>query len=247
MSVKNKYVHYLTEYPLLTKCATSAVLAALNEAIASAVAGDYQSAQMTILGQKRLVRHVLSPKILLMVLYGSLVATPISHLLYQVLNRVFKGNLSAVMKLVQIGTSLLTISPALAAAYVAFLSLINGYKCQSQGAVAELKRMAQAVRIGLKKSFWAVYKTSAQTSVVLIAVAQKFIAPQLWTPFFSLVYFVIGTFQNTRFKLKQRETEREAEREAEKNAQKEVATENEEEHAKLPLEAADIETAETKQ
>lgn len=205
MSVKNKYVYYLTEYPLLTKCATAGMFAALNEAIASAVARDYQTTEISVLGKKHRVRHVLSPKILLMVLYGALISTPIAHALYLVLNRVFKGNLSGAMKLMQMATSLLTISPALSAAYVAFLSLINGYKCESQGVAGELRRMTQTVRFGLKKSFWAVYRTSAQTSVVLIAVAQKFIAPQLWIPFFSVVYFVIGTIQNSRFKLKQKE------------------------------------------
>lgn len=209
MSVKNQYAKYLSKYPLLTKCATTAVLAALNETIASAAAGDYQRTQVTLFGKKKQIRHILSPKIILMVIYGSLVATPISHLLYLVLNRVFRGKLSGAMKLVQIATSLLTISPTLAAAYVAFLSLINGYKSESKGPAAELRRMGHAVQKGFKKSFWAVYKTSAQTSVVLIAVAQKFIAPQYWTPFFSLVYFVIGTIQNTRFKLKQQEIDKE--------------------------------------
>ncbi|EEQ36766.1 putative peroxisomal membrane protein [Clavispora lusitaniae] len=207
MSLNKKYLYYLSEYPLLTKSATAGTFAALNEILASVIARDFRKTTIQICGEKREVRHVLSPKILSMVVYGSMIATPISHQLYKILNRVFRGKLSAPMKVLQVLASLCTISPILSAAYVSWLSLINGYRPESRNLRQELLRMAHVVRSGLKKGFWAIYKSSAQTSVVAITVAQNFLPPTLWVSFFTLVYFVVGTVQNTRFKLKQREQE----------------------------------------
>lgn len=204
MSLNAKYLSYLAQYPLLTKSVTSGVLAALNELIASALAGDFQKTTVDVFGCKKTIKHVLSPKLVLMVVYGSLLATPISHKLYGVLNKVFSGNLSPAMKLLQMLASLVTVSPTLSAVYVGWLSAINGYRPESTDVKKEVTRLALVVKFGLKKNFWAVYRTSATTSAIAVTLAQKFLPAELWVVFFSLVAFVVGTVQNTRFKLKQK-------------------------------------------
>lgn len=202
MSLNQQYLRYLAKYPLLTKLATTGVLAALNELIASAISGDVKKTEISILGAKVKVKHVLSARILQMVFYGACIATPISHNMYGVLNKFFKGKLSPKMKLVQLITSLCTVTPCLSAVYVAWLSFLNGYKSQGAGFGQELKRFFLVISTGLKRSFLPIYKTSLGTTVVAMTIAQNFLPPELWVVFFSCVYFVVGTIQNTRFKLR---------------------------------------------
>lgn len=213
MSLNQQYLLYLAKYPLLTKLATLGVLAALNEMIALGVSGDVKKTEFDFLGAKLKIRHVLSPRILQMVFYGACVATPISHNLYGVLNKFFKGKLSPRMKLVQLITSLCTVTPCLSAAYVAWLSFLNGYKSQGAG-FGEIKRLVKVVAMGLRKNFPGVYKTSLGTTLVAMTVAQNFLPPELWVVFFSVVYFVVGTIQNTRIKIR---TKKEKERAKEKD------------------------------
>lgn len=67
MSLNQQYLVYLAKYPLLTKLATTGVLAALNEMIASAISGDVKKTEVNLLGTKIKINHVLSPRILQMV------------------------------------------------------------------------------------------------------------------------------------------------------------------------------------
>lgn len=207
MSLKaanTKYLQYLVEYPLLTKSVTAGVLAGLNETISTGLSGEYR--ETTIAGRK--VKHVFSPKILTMIVYGALIVTPISHNMYAVLNQVFKGpNLSKKMKILQILTSLSTITPTLAAIFTAWVSIINVYRPPKDLAidpVTELKKIATIVKGGLKNGYKRVLKTSLVTSGILLVIAQSFIPPQLWVVFFNLVYFFMGTYQNTKLKLQTR-------------------------------------------
>lgn len=211
MSLNKQYLFYLSKYPLLTKLATSGVLAALNEMIASGISGDTRKTELNVLGSKVKVRHVLSPRILQMVFYGACIATPISHNLYGVLNKFFQGKLTPKMKLLQLLTSLCTVTPCLSAVYVAWLLFLNGYKSSGAG-FGEIKRLLNVLYVGVKRNFPTVYRTSLGTTIVAMTVAQNFLPPELWVVFFSLVYFVVGTIQNTRFKLK-------AKRDAQKKAE----------------------------
>lgn len=201
MSLNAKYLACLAQYPLLTKSVTAGVLAAINELVATAISGDYHETKVRIFEKSRTIRHVLSAKTLLMIVYGALVATPISHQLYKILNRVFPGKLSPVMKIVQIITLLCTVSPTLNAVFVAWLSVINEYRMSSTDVKKELAKLMLVIKEGLKKNFWLIYGSSAPTSLFSIAFAQTFLPPELWVVFFNVVFFVLGTIQNTKFKL----------------------------------------------
>lgn len=208
MSLNAKYLLLLAQYPLLTKSVTAGVLAAINELVATAVSGQYNKTTVTLFGKKYTFSHVLSTKTLLLVIYGALIATPISHVLYKVLNRVYSGKLSPLMKVAQLATSLLTISPTLSAVFVSWLSMINGYRKTSNSLGKELGKIRLVVREGMRKSFWGIYRSAATTSLLSLIFAQNFLPPELWVVFLTFVFFVLGTIQNTKFKLSQRKLEK---------------------------------------
>ncbi|CCE83893.1 Piso0_004490 [Millerozyma farinosa CBS 7064] len=198
--VNKQYLAYLSKYPLVTKSITAGVLAGLNETLASLVAGDIKKVQV---GRFQ-IRHVLSPKIVTMVVYGSLILTPVSHKLYGILNRVFGGpNISKKMKIAQIASSLCFITPTLSAIFATWISLLNGYtpSFSSTTASAELAKIKSVVVRALKTTYPPILRSSLVTSLCCMVVAQNFIEPELWVVFFNFVYFVLGTVQNTRVKL----------------------------------------------
>lgn len=195
--LNDEYLKYLSRYPLLTKSITAGILAALNESIASLVTKDIKTQKITVRNRTIQLKHVFSPKILTMILYGSLIVTPISHVMYGFINKIFKGpNLSKTKKIGQILTSLSTVTPALGAIYVSWLSIINNYETWSQ----DIKKIPLVVKQGLKQSYFTILKTSVMTSLVSLTIAQNFIDPELWVVFFNFVYFIIGTFQNIKVK-----------------------------------------------
>lgn len=208
MSLNSKYLAALAKYPLLTKSVTAAVLAALNELLASAIAGDIKTTKLQIRSRSFNIRHVISTKTAQMVVYGALIATPISHVLYKILYWLFRGKTTARSKALQTAVAITTISPLLSAIYVSWLLLINSNLLDSRDVKSRLLKVEAAIRRGLKSSFWAVYRTSAVTSVVAITAAQNFVPQDLWVSFFSLVYFIVGSVQNTRFKLRFRKEQR---------------------------------------
>lgn len=204
LSLNAQYLFYLTKYPLLTKSVTAGTLSGLNELIASVLAKDYK--HFTIGNYK--VKHVISPKILVMIIYGALILTPISHQLYFILNKIYRGpNLSPIMKVAQILTSLSVITPTLSAVFVSWLSLINNYDLPTKGfnIFYEIKKIGAIVKNGLSKSYLPLLKSSLMTSTCTLIIAQKFIQPELWVVFFNVVYFVLGTMQNTKVKKQQKE------------------------------------------
>lgn len=209
----------MKKYPLLTKSVTAGILAALNESIASLVTRDFKTNTVSFKTKQYSIKHVFSPKILTMIVYGSLIVTPITHNMYAGLNKLFGPNLSRAMKLLQIAASLSTVTPLVSAVYVSWLSIINNYN------VANVVRRAardkavswsdnwdeirSIVVDGLKKNYMAVVKTSAMTSIATLTIAQNFLRPEMWVVFFNFVYFIIGTVQNIRVKRNQKRADTE--------------------------------------
>lgn len=194
-----QYLGYLNKYPLLTKSLTSAVFCGLNETVATFLAGESQSSK--VLGVS--IPHAVLSKLFTMVFYGAFIITPLSHQMYGVLNRVFGNRLLPKMKIAQLITSLSTITPALVAVYTTWLSLINGYRPGAGNTLGqELGRAFEAVKIGMKRSYTQLLKLSVLTSLFTLSVAQNFIAPDLWVVWFTVVYFILGTFQNYKLKMR---------------------------------------------
>lgn len=197
LSLNAQYLAYLAKYPLLTKSVTAGTFAGLNELLSSTFTGDFKEA--LVLGYK--VKHVLSPKLIYMILYGSLVSTPISHHMYQAINKIFLGPMSSKKKIMQFLTSLSTVTPLLAALFTSFISIINNYKPAEPFVWKhELSKLAATVKAGLHRGYMPILKSSLVTSAAALVVAQKFIRPELWVVFFNFVFFILGTYQNTKLK-----------------------------------------------
>ncbi|KAI3402591.2 hypothetical protein KGF56_004683 [Candida oxycetoniae] len=197
-----QYLYYLLKYPLLTKSITSGILNGLNEIVSSVLTNEYQ--ETSIFGMK--VKHIFSSKLLKMIIYGSLISTPISHNMYSVINKNFKAPLTPKQKVLQLLTSLLTVTPTLSVCFVSWISLINNYApTKGTNICGELKRIVYTIKMGLKKGLPPVLRSSLVTSFLALIAAQKFVHPDLWVVFFSLIYFVLGTFQNTKLKRLQKQ------------------------------------------
>ncbi|GEQ70808.1 hypothetical protein JCM33374_g4487 [Metschnikowia sp. JCM 33374] len=204
MSINDKYLAALGKNPLLTKMVTSGVLSSLNEAIASVSSGQFQKTKVRIFGKEIVLSHPLSSKVPSMVVYGAILSTPAAHYYYGFSNKVFGGKQSPKKKLLQLVTTLCTLSPFLSAVFVSWLAIINSYQYSSKGVSDELRRLVSVVKTGLKNNFWLVYRTSAITSLIALTLAQNFVPPELWVVFTNFIYFIVGTIQNTKIKIKQR-------------------------------------------
>lgn len=79
----------------------------------------------------------------------------------------------------------------LLAVYLASLGVINGLNS------------VQAVVKFVKMQLLGIMKISWTTSPLALVVAQKFLAPETWVPFFSFISFVLGTYVNTQVKKQQ--------------------------------------------
>jgi hypothetical protein len=158
---------------------TSGTLSALQEIIASVIAGD-----RTRKGSYLTLRI---PK---MALYGSLVSAPLGHFLVAILQKAFAGRTSTKSKILQILVSNLIVSPIQNTVYLACMAVIAGATKFHQ------------VRATVKTGFLPVMKVAWCTSPIALIIAQKFLPPHAWVPFFNLVAFVIGTYINTTSKKK---------------------------------------------
>lgn len=201
--LNTQYLGYLAKYPLLTKAITAGCLAGLNETVASTITSEFQ--QTKILGVK--INHVFSQKLVKMIFYGACMSTPISHYMYHIINnKIFKGKLTSVGKILQLLTSLFTVTPTITLVFVSWISIINGYK-KSVGSLDvgnELAKITSIIKNGLKAGYKPMLKTALVTSFCSLVIAQNFIAPELWVVFFNVVYFFLGTYQNTKLKILQK-------------------------------------------
>jgi len=173
------YLRELQENPLRTKMLTSGTLSALQEVLASFIAGDKS-------------RHgsYLTPRVPKMAIYGSLISAPLGHILVTALQKAFAGRTSTRAKIMQILVSNLVVSPIQNTVYLACMAVIAG------------ARKVHQVRATVEAGFFPVMKVSWCTSPIALIIAQKFLPPHAWVPFFNMVAFVIGTYNNASTKKK---------------------------------------------
>ncbi|MCH0629954.1 Mpv17/PMP22 family protein [Kocuria palustris] len=193
-----QYLAYLAKYPLLTKSVTAGILGALNEIIASVVTGDVP--EITLFGDVK-VKNLLTKKTIGLAIYGFCLLTPISHYMYGIINEIFAGPPSTLKKVLQILTSLLTVTSSVCAVYTSWVGLLNNYVPGKAGSISgEVANILNIIKVSMKTNYLNVYKTSFVTSGLSLIIAQKYLPPQLWVVFFSVVGFVVGTFQNAKMK-----------------------------------------------
>lgn len=61
-------------------------------------------------------------------------------------------------------------------------------------------RTTGQIKGAFKSGYLNMMKTSWMISPLSMAIAQKFLPPNVWVPFFNLVAFVFGTYVNTTIK-----------------------------------------------
>ena len=123
-----------------------------------------------------------------MALYGSLVSAPMGHVLVTLLQRAFAGRTSTRDKIMQIIASNLLISPTQNVVYLSSMAMIAGARSFDQ------------VKATVKAGFLPIMRVSLLTSPLTLAIAQRYLAPHTWVPFFNLVGFVVSVYINTMTK-----------------------------------------------
>lgn len=105
-----------------------------------------------------------------MVLYGSLILTPISHNLYGILNKVYGSKLSPLLKICQVLTSVCTIQPIISAIFTAWISVINEFQPSSKiEDVDDLKHELTNLQHIIKKVYGTIIQETSRVQSLPIA------------------------------------------------------------------------------
>ncbi|KAM0756622.1 hypothetical protein T439DRAFT_345300 [Meredithblackwellia eburnea MCA 4105] len=184
------YLANLAARPILTKACTSGVLSFISEIAAGELSGTspapLAAKERTGLPPVDLLRRY--HKAVKMAAYGFVISAPLGHSLLNILQKAFEGKTSARAKVAMIVCSNVFISPLTQSIYIIAMALIGG------------ANSSQQVWKILKSSFLPVMKTTWVISTLCMAIAQKFLAPELWVPFFNIVGATVGTYLNVQAK-----------------------------------------------
>ncbi|CAO3629645.1 unnamed protein product [Cunninghamella echinulata] len=132
-----------------------------------------------------------------MALYGLLISGPLSHTLYEIMNKIFAGKTGPKVKIGQLLFSNLIISPIMNSVYISAMTFLAGGR--------SIKQMKGAVQGGLLR----MQKISWVISPLTMLFAQNFLPQQTWVPFFSFIAFIFGTYMNTMLKRRRIQAEQE--------------------------------------
>ncbi|KAI8080194.1 uncharacterized protein B0P05DRAFT_469429 [Gilbertella persicaria] len=178
------YLSQLAANPLRTKACTSGILSGLQELTAQKLSGAKE----------------LDKRVIQMAAYGLFVSGPLSHLMYEIMNKVFAGKQGPQVKIGQLLFSNLIISPIMNSVYLTAMAIMAGV------------RSPALLKANIKKGLLPMQKVSWVVSPLTMLFAQKFLPPTTWVPFFNLVAFVFGTYINTMVKRRRIKEAEEAEK-----------------------------------
>jgi peroxisomal membrane protein 2 len=185
-----RYLLQLTTHPLRTKAVTTGILSFLQEVLGSNIAGvpaKRLPKDASFLAQV-LARLHIDVRALKMAIYGFLVSAPLGHVLVGALQKAFAGKTSPAAKIGQILASNLLVAPIQTCAFLSSMAIINGAKTKDE------------VLKTVKGGFFSVIRITWVMSPLSLTIAQNFLPPELWVPFFNAVQFVLGTYFNTKVK-----------------------------------------------
>lgn len=178
--VVKKYNIALRRSPILTKCITGAVLSALSELVS----------QWVSLSAEEKEKKLNWVKIGLMSLYGGLLNSPVNHFSYKWITNFTSRKVAVKWRaVVQLACSLGIVSPIQVFGLLCTLTSINVGKIDK-------KVLVNAI----KSRYLPILSSSLATSTIILSIAQKFLAPEKWSVFFSLAYAILGTGQNVYLK-----------------------------------------------
>jgi Mpv17 / PMP22 family len=119
-----------------------------------------------------------------MAVFGFFISAPINHYLVLNLQKAFRGKKGALWKLAQILAANLFVTPINCSVFVVSMAVIAG------------ARTVKQIIASYKTAIMPVLRASWISSPLTLAVAQAFIPEHAWVPFFSLVAFFVGTYNN---------------------------------------------------
>ncbi|THV07646.1 hypothetical protein K435DRAFT_959713 [Dendrothele bispora CBS 962.96] len=205
-----KYLSELAAHPLRTKAITTGTLCFLQEVLGSNIAGlpVKRPTKDAPFFYHALAQAHIDTKAIKMALYGFLVSAPLGHVLVGVLQKVFAGRTGLGARVAQILASNLFIAPIQTTAFLTSMAVINGAQTVDE------------VLKTLKAGFFSVIRITWVVSPLSMAIAQKYVPPHLWVPFFNAIQFVLGTVFNARMKsLRMAQLKKEREEEEKKGQQ----------------------------
>lgn len=217
--LNTSYTNQLKSKPLTTKALTLVFFALLNEQLASFFAGDIKKFKIKLPYTKLNVflPHTLTRRVPLMGLFAFLINAPLTHYGYQLIQKLVPSPLTPRKKILQIVLSTGVITPIFCACFVSWIGLINNLSkikenFQNDNAKLLLKKLQNSFKFivsiitsSLKSSYVRVASTSVITSPIFMLLAQKFVIPEGWAVFFAFCYFIVGTYNNTKVKLAQKQ------------------------------------------
>ncbi|KAG7892005.1 hypothetical protein KL905_003662 [Ogataea polymorpha] len=207
--LNRKYLNTLENHPLATKVLTAAVLNGLNEQLATYFAGETRKSTIKIGSKDVQLSHSVTKRVPLMFLYGLLINGPFTHYAYKLLHLAYRPPLGPRKRLAQILTSMATITPAISALMISYISLISNIDITNikdlSSAKAELLDVLRKIKVALQTSLVSVIRSSWVSSPIFMLVAQSFLKPNQWAVFFNFCYFVLGTYNNTIIKRRLKE------------------------------------------
>jgi len=173
------YLQQLQTHPLRTKMITSGTLQALQE---------YAASYLT--GMKNANGGYFTDRVVKMSLYGIFIQAPLNHKLVAALQSLFAGRTGIGAKVLQIITNNLTVLPIQCFFLVTVQAIVRGAKTVDE------------VKAAVKVAFPAVWRFASMSSPISMLVAQNFLPPELWVPWFNFTAFILGTTFNVIAKRK---------------------------------------------
>ncbi|KAI4734228.1 hypothetical protein E4T50_15224 [Aureobasidium sp. EXF-12298] len=168
------YLKQLRDRPLRTKMVTSASLSALQELVVNSILPNSSSPR------------ALLDRIQKRMLYAVLVGAPMNHFMISWLQRLFFGQTSLLSKVLQI-----LVNNLLTTVYLSAMALIGG------------ARDFDEVRLVVRKSLLKVLRYTWVTGPISLAIAQRYMSPELWVPWFNLISFFVGIMSTLQIRNKQ--------------------------------------------
>ncbi|EKM61152.1 uncharacterized protein PHACADRAFT_247568 [Phanerochaete carnosa HHB-10118-sp] len=204
-SLLQSYLRQLSAHPLRTKCITVGIFNFVQDILGNHIAGvpPRRVPKDAPLYEKLAARLKLDSRAFKMLIYGFFVSAPLSHYTTGMLQRMFAGRTNTFAgKAAQILASLLISSPLTAISYLSCTAVIQG------------ARTKQEIIDFVKPRFAGIIKISLVSTPLGMIVAQNFLPPELWVPWFNSITFVIGTTLSVMIKkgaIKQRQEQKKKE------------------------------------
>ncbi|KAF8761174.1 Mpv17 / PMP22 family [Rhizoctonia solani] len=185
------YLQQLSTRPLTTKAVTSGILSFLQEILASHIARVPSSLppKNAPTYSRALAAAKIDARALKLAIYGFFISAPMNHFFVGLLQRAFAGRTGTGAKIAQIVASNLIVAPIQCAVYLASMAIVNGAKTTEEIIKTVKGGFTKVIRVASMDNFSDSH-----------GYCSKFIAPELWVPFFNMIQFMMGTFFNTQIK-----------------------------------------------